>query len=322
MNKIKLNEIDLEKSFFHFTNALNIKLINEYGLLPTIGENSKGPENTEKVFFAQGTDGVLKICDMWIKWLMNRMNNYHSLSTQYEGQELVEMANKWDTEFLSREYLKDEVKKIKTFEKMFTDMKGRKYLILDIKDGIDFSYDDIDEAKEYCIESKRKNPESKDYKYMKEFYGRYSNIEVPTVEKWNMHTYTGRSILPSQILQLTTEDGRESALSILLEVYDKYKSIDVKFDILDEFIAYSKEKVKQEEKNYFGSEDLSFHTEKVSELLRRNGFESLIVKLCEETLAEQDKTTDKDTVGHEMQKQEIEINCNEKKDGLATRGGV
>ena len=311
MNKVKLEEIDSKNSFFHFTNRMNIELIKKYGLLPAIGESSKGIENTKKIFFAKGTDGILKICDVWIKLLMNRMNNYYSLINQYKGEELDNMAHEWDLKFLSKEYLKDVTKKNKTFEKMFNDMRERKYLILDLENGIDFSYNDIDEAKEYALQCKTKNNDNKNYKYMKEFYGSYSNVDIPTVETWNMHTYTGINIFPSKISQLITQDGRENALSILIEVYDRHRNKDIKFDLLDEFIEYSKERIKEEDKSSL-EEEIKFQPEKVSELLRKNGFESLVVKLGNETLVEQNNTNYKDSIQKEIQEQSRNLYNNDK----------
>lgn len=302
MNKVKLNEIDLESSFFHFTNALNIELISKYGLLPTIGESSKGLESTEKIFFAEGTDGVLKICDVWIKLIMNKMNNYFGLLNRYEGSELHKMSHEWDKEFISREYLKDGAKKIKAFERMFDDMIERRYLILHLKEGTDFSYNDIDEAKDYSLQNKAKDSKNRNYQYIKELYGNYSNVDVATVERWNMHTFTGLNILPNQISELTTADGRKNAMSILLEIYDKHKSINVRFDMLDEFIEYSKERIK-DEKNRENFETETY-PEKATEILKRNGLHSLVKKLGEETLEEQESTVDKDKVQDEIRRQE------------------
>lgn len=306
MDKIKLDEIDLKNSFFHFTDALNIDSISKYGLLPALGKNSKLFESTRKIYFSKGTDGVLKICDVWLKWLMGVMDEVNN-SNQYKGQELYETTRKSARKFQSKEYLKDEAKKIDSFEKMFCDMTRRRYLILKLRDEIDFSYNDIDEIKENYLKIERNDMISLNYEYMKEFYGSYSNIDNLTVETWNMHTYIGRNILPSQITQLITEDNKEDALSLLFQIYDKSKSIDIDFDLLDDFIEWAKQRTPQEKKNVFQPKTSNHQAEEFSDLLRKNGLYSLVMKLGKETLPEQESTTDKDAVENEMLKQEHEI---------------
>ena len=66
MKTIELKDLDANKTLFHFTDKRNIRKIEELGLIPMIGKNSKGIEKTEKVFFSKGNIGFLRICDVWI----------------------------------------------------------------------------------------------------------------------------------------------------------------------------------------------------------------------------------------------------------------
>ena len=65
-----IRDIDVNFSFFHYTNKDNIESIDKYGLLPKIGDSATGIEKTEKIFFAVGINGVLSIFDSWIRWLI------------------------------------------------------------------------------------------------------------------------------------------------------------------------------------------------------------------------------------------------------------
>ena len=110
------------------------------------------------------------------------------------------------------------------FEEMFNDMCCRSYLQLNLEEEIDFSYNDIDEAKETAINCKKHNMDNNIYERTKMIYGHYSNIDSMEVETFNMHTYSYKDIETNKIKQITTEDGKTDALSILLEVYDRCNS--------------------------------------------------------------------------------------------------
>ena len=54
ISMIDINEINLENVFLHYTSKDNISNIFNNGLEPRIGENSKGIEQTKKIFFTIG----------------------------------------------------------------------------------------------------------------------------------------------------------------------------------------------------------------------------------------------------------------------------
>jgi len=69
-----ISEIDLEHSFFHYTNKQNLDSILKFGLEPRIGESALYVEKTPKVFFAKGEKGIITIIDVWLKWLTGKIN--------------------------------------------------------------------------------------------------------------------------------------------------------------------------------------------------------------------------------------------------------
>lgn len=51
MKTIELKDLDANKTLFHFTDKRNIRKIEELGLIPMIGKNSKGIEKLKKYSF-------------------------------------------------------------------------------------------------------------------------------------------------------------------------------------------------------------------------------------------------------------------------------
>jgi CRISPR/Cas system CSM-associated protein Csm5 (group 7 of RAMP superfamily) len=80
-------------------------------------------------------------------------------------------------------------------------------------------------------------------------YGDYSDYMSYEVDKRNMQTISGKdiTICPEEIIQLVTGDGKEDVWSILNEFYYIYNSNlfsnkQVKFDLLDDFMKYTRRK--------------------------------------------------------------------------------
>ena len=55
-----ISQINMNKTFFHYINKSNLNTIIKNGLEPRIGENSLYVEQSKKVFFSQGVNGVLE----------------------------------------------------------------------------------------------------------------------------------------------------------------------------------------------------------------------------------------------------------------------
>lgn len=229
MKILSLDEIDLEETYFHF-DVRSIDYIEQYGFPPDIGNDSKNAEKTPKVFFSKGINGVLDIIDVWLIWRMNKDN---------------ENESSWTMEFLTEEYLKNEKKKNITFENMYEWLKLRKYYKLDLIPYIDFIPNDLDEAKKQALDNKKEceNTNKKPWKYlfaMQMYKGKIKHYDV-TMEDFNMHTKTNCGVSKDSITLLKTNDGKFDALSIVIELYDKFNA-KKEFRILDEFILYCKNK--------------------------------------------------------------------------------
>ncbi len=130
-------------------------------------------------------------------------------------------------------------------------MLASNYYILDLKEEEEFSFDEVDESKRKKLLFKD-NPAK--YNVFKEMYGKYSNFESTKVDKWNMHTFLGKrmTITPDRIKQLTLPNGKNDVLSVVEFLYNKYKQItpkeeQVQFDLLDGYMEYVKNKIKNNE---------------------------------------------------------------------------
>ena len=80
-NKLTLNDLDIEKTYFHFTDESHLKSIRSKGLLSDIGKHSEGIDEKPSIFFSYGMIPTIQGTDVWIKWIMHRMygekNQFH-----------------------------------------------------------------------------------------------------------------------------------------------------------------------------------------------------------------------------------------------------
>lgn len=247
MEQVYLDELDTENSFFHFTNINGLQNISENGLRATIGINSNGVEDTEKVFFSKGKRGLLQISDVWIKWMMNNAFEMKDMYGFQQGQttdDRKQNISEWSQEFLSRSYLNDETKKKLIFEFVYNKMKNATYLSLDLEDGYHYTHDDIDENKVRNINNRASNESA--FLFQQEMYGSYSDSTSPTMDIWNMHTKSGVGIEPSLIKQIKTRNNQTDLFSIIEETYRTYHTDD-HLDILPAFIEYGRKRRQEEQ---------------------------------------------------------------------------
>lgn len=239
--QIALNNLDLEHTFFHFTNEIAFDSIAHNGLISQIGDRANGVESKELIFFSEGAENVLRLCNTWIKWIMHRTYGEKNQFGYYASKdECLSSQSSWCKEFLNKEYLNDEEKKKYVFELVMSGMKERIYFALELKEGQDFSYFDIDYNKQSALNDKLKG-NIKPYLFEKEMYSDYSNVDVATMDKWNMHILPQtEKIEPCKITQIIDSKGQTDMLSIVFELYEKYKGQDLACDILDDFIEYAK----------------------------------------------------------------------------------
>ncbi len=239
MDKVLIDELE-ENSLFHFTHQSNIEKISTQGLKPVIGENAFGIEETPKIFFSKGELGIIKVTEVWLRWLMNRIygpNDRLGIYKNLPQEERTNRISEWSKEFLSGEYKNDKAKKEKLFEYFYTYLKERRYLVLDIEDQKEYDSNAVDENKV--------NLKKQDYIYSafaKIMYGEFSNMETSVMDDWNMHTKSNIEVPRNKIKQVTLKDGKDDMLSIVLYLYDKYKNMEHSKFLLDDFVEYAKKK--------------------------------------------------------------------------------
>lgn len=247
MNEVKFETVILDDSlrdaFFHFTGSENLLSIDEKGLNPAIGKHANQIEESEKVFFSKGFEGVLQNCDVWLKWFMNKAYGQSNQFHFYRGKKIEErreLLRKWDQEFRDRSYLHDYKKLEPFFEIIYQGMKKQTYFILDLEENIDFKYDDVDEPKKRVNENKERDPIG--YIYAKEMYGNFSNFDSYVMDPWNMHTLKRKGVERNKIYQLVTKDGKDDMVSIISEIYNNYKNPNTQYDMLDSYMNFVKKK--------------------------------------------------------------------------------
>lgn len=267
IKKINLSELsdeELQHVCFHYSLKKDKNSIDRKGLETRIGRNSKGIDKQSSIYFSYGLEGALKTWDVWLKWRANRL---YSPYWQEENKEIIEKiendtateekkkeyyykAKLWNEEFSSGKYRQDKEKMKFLFDFQMDEMQASNYYLLDLKEGEDFSFDEVDVKKDAYLKRKDR-PNDMGYKIFQEMYGSYSDFESSKVDKWNMNTFLGKqmTIEPNRIKQLTLPNGKNDVLSIITYLYDKYKEItpeeeQVKFDVLDAYMEYAKEKIK------------------------------------------------------------------------------
>lgn len=264
VNLSELSDEELQHVLFHFSLKKDKNSIDRKGLETRIGRNSKGIDKQCSIYFSYGLEGALEAWDVWLKWRANRL---YSPCSQEENKEIIEKmengtatekeekeyyykAEPWNEEFSSGKYREDKEKMRFLFDFQIDEMQASNYYLLDLKEGEDFSFDEVDVKKESNLKRKDRTNDV-EYKIFHEMYGPYSDFESSKVDKWNMNTFLGKQMIiePNRIKQLTLPNGKNDVLSIITYLYDKYKEItpteeQVKFDVLDSYVEYVKDKIK------------------------------------------------------------------------------
>lgn len=251
MEYINSTEIDPINTFFHFSRIDNRKSIEINGLQAVAGgENEAARDKDNKtIYFSKGISGILKAVDVWARWEYSKYarqenSKGHKIKQEYEENIIEGTDQSYDREVMSQII----------FDKLYDDFKNRQYYTVDLIEGTngDFEFGDIDVKKKSSMEKNgRPNPGTL-WKY-----GPYSNFgtkEEPNdrQEDWNMNTKIGDKIISSDRLKIIeTQDGKTDGLSVIIEFYDRYrgmfsKETDIMFEILDNFIAYAKERYKSD----------------------------------------------------------------------------
>lgn len=237
--KIKdIQNIDFQFSFFHYTNKNNIKSIDIKGLLPKIGNSATGVEKSEKIFFAIGPNGVFSIFDSWIRWLIaKRLTDlpgekadipFYRFCTFIMRLPLIRHLVAIFTNLMVWMEFKSKKFKVKSFEIMKEILDNSCFLILNLEDGVDFSYNDYDEIKAQKF----------DRKLLKRVYAKQNKMSSKKMDYWNMHTFSNKNISPSKITLLKLNNSY-CCMDILLWMIKKTKTdIKILSPYLYEFLNY------------------------------------------------------------------------------------
>ena len=237
--KVKdIQDIDMQFSFFHYTNKNNIESIDTNGLLPKIGDSATGIEKSEKIFFAVGSNGVFSIFDSWIRWLIaKRITDlpgkkadipFYRFCTFIMRLPIIRYLIAIPVNFIVWLEFKLKIFKVKSFKIMKEILDNSCLLKLDLIDGIDFSYKDIDEVKAQKF----------DRKLLKNVYAKQHKMSSKKMDYWNMHTFSNKIISPSKIT-LLKHNNSYCCMDILLWMIQN-TNIDLKVlaPYLYEFLKY------------------------------------------------------------------------------------
>lgn len=239
--KIKdITEIDTKFSFFHYTDRKNLESIDEFGLLPKIGDNATGIEKTEKIFFAIGEKGVFSIMDSWIRWLIaKRLTDlpgekadipFYRLCSFLMSAPIIHYVFGAIVNLVIWMEFKIKPFKIKSFKIMKDILENSVFLVLDLKEEEDFSYKDIDEVK----------AQNYNRKTLKKVYAKMNKMGSKKMDFWNMHTFSNVSVAQNKITLLKYKDSY-NCLNILLYLVRNTKlDLKVLSPYFYEFLKYYK----------------------------------------------------------------------------------
>ena len=76
----------LNELYYHYSLKTYQRSIDTSGLIPTIGRNSENVDEKPAIYFSYSIEGVLETWDVWLKWILNRLNNPQ---WQPENQKLI-----------------------------------------------------------------------------------------------------------------------------------------------------------------------------------------------------------------------------------------
>lgn len=222
-----ISEIDLNHSFFHYTNKHNLDSILKNGLEPRIGENALYVEKKPKVFFVKGEKGIVNIIDVWLRWLTAKgsVNRFiYWFGTMYMR---IPFCIKCIPNYMVKKSLKNIKKRNKTYKKMNKILNNSVFLILNLIEKEDFDYHDIDEVKATYYDS-----------FLKLLYPNDSNIKNVEMEYWNMHTYSGKIISPKKISLLMIQSDYNANKILIKIIENNIDYIKRNCDFLYEYYIY------------------------------------------------------------------------------------
>ncbi len=226
-NSSDIKNIDLERSFFHYTNIDNLESIFKNGLEPRIGVNSLYIEKTSKIFFVKGEKGIINIMDVWLKWLTAKcdVNKFiYWLGTTYMR---LPFCIKSLPNVVVKKNLNNEKKRHKIYNNMKNILDNSVFLILNLEENVDFDYNDIDEVKERYYDS-----------FLKMLYTKNSNLQDKRMEYWNMHTISNKYIEKEKIQILCNNSDYKASVILKYLIENNMKYVEINCDFLMEYYNY------------------------------------------------------------------------------------
>lgn len=223
-------QIDLSHSFFHYTNKENLDTIILNGLEPRIGENSSYVERTAKVFFVEGEMGIITIMDVWLRWLTAKIT---TKKWKYWLGTVIYMRLPFCIKSFPNNMVKKSLasreKRSMAYTKLKRVLDNSVFLVLDLIEDVDFDYTDVDEVKKTYYES-----------FLRLLYPSTSDLKDPTMEYWNLHTFSNKVIEPYKVY-LLKENGTDNANIILIRLIEKYMDyVKCNCEFLYEYYLYVK----------------------------------------------------------------------------------
>ena len=211
------NDELLNKTLFHFAPKDNYEVINRDGFKAEIGQNAMNIEKNPKVFFAEGPINLLRIADVWIRWI-----SWHVSQRKYFGKNNENWSNEkfaqLKNDFASGDIFTDDV--LGETYKIFLDMcKNFEYYTFDLEEGVDFSFSDIDEVKAKHLHD---GVLSFSPVFMR-MYGPYSDFTSIKTDRWNLHTFSNKGVSLDKISHVVSDEYRQdfNMLDMILEVRKK-----------------------------------------------------------------------------------------------------
>lgn len=145
---------------------------------------------TKKVFFVEGLDNLLILFDCWI----NVCKKYPLIPGMFNLETKILKYKRFPKSIINAYFKYTEYNKIHKFiAYKYFDMFLKKYILLNlnIKEKIDFNFEDIDQIKAKGYD--------KEYLIQGGYSEIYSDLKSTKMDKWNLHTFSDYGVKPSKL---------------------------------------------------------------------------------------------------------------------------
>ncbi len=217
LNDILENDKMLDKALFHFAPKDNYNEIQEKGFEAKIGNNAMGIEKNPKVFFSEGPINLLRIADVWIRWIgwhVSQKKYFGKNNENWSNEKFIQLKNDFASGAIFTEDILGE-----TYREFLNMCMNFEYYVFDLEEGIDFAFDDVDEVKESHL-----------YNGVLSFsptfmmmYGPYSDFASIKTDRWNLHTFPNKGVTLDKISRVVSDEygNNFNMLDTILEVRKK-----------------------------------------------------------------------------------------------------